>query len=226
MRRAKDGREISVSLSVCAIRNLSDPQSGRASHRISAICRDISSRKAAERDLQETEDFLRDAQVIGGLGYYVLDICSGIWTSSDVLDEIFGIDKSYEHTVEGWTRSMDPDDRAIMATYLAQEVLGAGKKFDKEYRSIRQARLIAALVARTRQAGTGCGRTAGQDAWGDPRITERKTVELQLKESEERYRTTFEQAAVGIVHSAFDGRILRCNRRFSDMVGYSVGQEL
>ncbi|HEY1209569.1 MAG TPA: PAS domain S-box protein, partial [Terracidiphilus sp.] len=53
-------------------------------------------------------------------------------------------------------------------------------------------------------------------------ITEQKLIELQLRESEERYRATFEQADVGIVHAAFDGRLLRCNKRYADILGYSV----
>lgn len=42
-----------------------------------------------------------------------------------------------------------------------------------------------------------------------------------LAESESRFRATFEQAAVGIAHVAPDGRFLRINRKFCDIVGYS-----
>jgi hypothetical protein len=42
-----------------------------------------------------------------------------------------------------------------------------------------------------------------------------------LAESEKRFRATFEQAAVGIAHVASDGRFLRINRKFCDIVGYS-----
>jgi PAS domain S-box-containing protein len=50
----------------------------------------------------------------------------------------------------------------------------------------------------------------------------RQQVEAALRESEERFRATFEQAAVGIVHVAPDGRILRANLGFADLVGYSA----
>jgi len=51
-------------------------------------------------------------------------------------------------------------------------------------------------------------------------VTERKRFEAALHESEERFRATFEQAAVGIVHTSFDGRILRANSRFAEIIGY------
>ncbi|WP_158750440.1 PAS domain S-box protein, partial [Acidobacterium sp. S8] len=51
--------------------------------------------------------------------------------------------------------------------------------------------------------------------------TERNRAEMKLRDSEERFRATFEQAAVGIVHVSFEGRILRCNMRFAEILGYS-----
>lgn len=44
-------------------------------------------------------------------------------------------------------------------------------------------------------------------------ITERKWAEEELRESEERFRATFKQAAVGISHNALDGSWLRTNQR-------------
>ena len=52
-------------------------------------------------------------------------------------------------------------------------------------------------------------------------ITERKRAEDALRESEERFRATFEQAAVGIAHVGPDGRWLRVNQALCDIVGYS-----
>jgi diguanylate cyclase (GGDEF)-like protein/PAS domain S-box-containing protein len=44
----------------------------------------------------------------------------------------------------------------------------------------------------------------------------------ERKELERRFRETFDQAAVGIVHTSFDGRYLQVNRRFCEMVGYEA----
>lgn len=43
----------------------------------------------------------------------------------------------------------------------------------------------------------------------------------ELQENEERFRATFEQAAVGIAHVAPDGRWLRVNQKLCDIMGYS-----
>jgi PAS domain S-box-containing protein len=43
----------------------------------------------------------------------------------------------------------------------------------------------------------------------------------ELQENEERFRATFEQAAVGIGHAAPDGRLLRVNQKMCDVLGYS-----
>ena len=52
-------------------------------------------------------------------------------------------------------------------------------------------------------------------------ITERLQTEQTLLESEARFRTTFDQAAVGIAHVSLDGRWLEVNGRLCDIVGYS-----
>jgi PAS domain S-box-containing protein len=51
-------------------------------------------------------------------------------------------------------------------------------------------------------------------------ITEQKRTEEELRKSEERFRATFEQAAVGIVQVGLDGEWLRFNDKFCDIVGY------
>lgn len=53
------------------------------------------------------------------------------------------------------------------------------------------------------------------------RMIAQSEAERQLRDSEERYRASFEQAAVGILHTSFEGRIVCCNRQFADIVGYS-----
>ncbi|MBI2288843.1 MAG: PAS domain S-box protein, partial [Betaproteobacteria bacterium] len=51
-------------------------------------------------------------------------------------------------------------------------------------------------------------------------ISERKQAEAAAKASEERFRATFDQAAVGIVHTSYEGNYLLVNQKFCDMLGY------
>jgi PAS domain S-box-containing protein len=55
-------------------------------------------------------------------------------------------------------------------------------------------------------------------------ITERMRAEEELRESEERFRATFEQAAVGMTQVDLEGRFLRVNQKFSDITGYTIDE--
>ena len=57
-------------------------------------------------------------------------------------------------------------------------------------------------------------------------VTERKLADLALRESEERFRNTFEQAAVGIGHTSIEGHFLRVNQRFCQITGYNETEML
>ncbi len=52
-------------------------------------------------------------------------------------------------------------------------------------------------------------------------VTAREQAKRALQESEERFRATFEQAAVGLAHLGLDGRWLRVNQKLCDIIGYS-----
>ncbi len=55
-------------------------------------------------------------------------------------------------------------------------------------------------------------------------VTEKKQAEQAIKESEARFRGTFENAAVGIAHVGLDGSWLRVNERLCQIVGYRRDQ--
>src|SRR5919112_1280102 len=57
-------------------------------------------------------------------------------------------------------------------------------------------------------------------------ISERKQAQEALRESEECFKTTFEQAAVGIAHVALDGSWIRVNQKLCDILGYPRGELL
>ncbi|MEI6753708.1 MAG: PocR ligand-binding domain-containing protein [Paludibacter sp.] len=153
---------------------------------------DISNQKKNADMLKEKERFLRQTQLIARLGSYSLDIKTGKWDSSEMLNEILGIDENYEKSVSGWQETIHPEWREKMGDYFANEVIAKRKRFDKEYKIERKKDLIERWVH-------GLGELF-LDSDGNPvkmigtiqDITERKITEENIRKNEEKYRNIFE----------------------------------
>jgi PAS domain S-box-containing protein len=131
--RRKDGTAFPVELRTCLARDSAGNPTG-----MWAIVRDITERVRVEAALRDSERLLRESQRIAGLGSYVLDIATGDWRCSSVLDGIFGIDEWFVHTVDAWERLVHPEWRERMAGYFVNEVVLQRKRFDKVYKIVRQ----------------------------------------------------------------------------------------
>ncbi len=101
------------------------------------VFRDQTEERAAQRALEESERMLKESQRVAAVGHYVLDVASGRWSSSEMLDEIFGIGRSHVRDVEGWLGIVHPEQREEMSAYFGNHVLGGRNPFDKEYRILR-----------------------------------------------------------------------------------------
>lgn len=101
--------------------------------------RDVTQKARTERALREREEDLCDAQAIARIGSYAYDIAADVWTSSETMDDIFGIDSAYVRDLAGWLALVHEFDREMMRTYFAEEVVGKRLPFDKQYRVMRAA---------------------------------------------------------------------------------------
>ena len=219
--RRKDGTYIWVSLSVR--RELEADQSEPL---LDGFFEDITKRKETEIKLHESLESLREAQTIGDLGSYVFDVATARWTSSQKMDEIFGIGPDFDRGVEGWTSLIHPGERDTMSSYFLDDVLARHSAFDKQYRIIRPADQQVRWVHGWGQLDINPEGQPVRMRGVIKDITQEKAKEIQLRASEERFRATFEQAAIGIVHCSFQGEILRCNSHFSDLLGYQPSELL
>jgi PAS domain S-box-containing protein len=95
-------------------------------------------RKQSETALFESERDLHESQKIAGLGSYNLNFITGTWTSSEILDSIFGIDENYSRSVVGWVDLIHPSWKGIMSEYLQKNIIEKHERFDKEYKIVRK----------------------------------------------------------------------------------------
>ncbi len=118
-----------------------------------------------------------------------------------------------------WLATLHPDDREPTRRLWTDAVAGRGP-YDVEYRVRRSDGVYRWFKTR----GTPIRDSEGKIAkWFGTctDITDLLQIEEALRESEKRFRGTFENAAVGIAHRDATGRFLRINEKFCAIVGYS-----
>lgn len=101
------------------------------------VAHDITESKLNELTLMESETALKESQTIAGLGSYVYHIQDQVWSSSETLDKILGIDSDYPRTEISWDALIHPDDLASAKHYLRRKFAKNSPEFDREYRIIR-----------------------------------------------------------------------------------------
>jgi PAS domain S-box-containing protein len=149
-----------------------------------------------------------------------------LWTSSEVLDEIYGIDGKFERTLENWINLIHPEESQEMLDYLNIHVIEEKNPFDKEYRIVNHRSGEERWVhCRGELSFKPDGRV--EKMFGTIQdITERKLAEKSIIESEERLRKIFDESPLSIAISAPDFRFLRVNSAFCRMMGYSEDEVL
>jgi PAS domain S-box-containing protein len=120
---------------------------------------------------------------------------------------------------DGWVAAVHPDDRAAVAAEWERAVRER-RLFQMEYRYQRPGGGVRWVLGQAAAERNAAGEILGYvGAVTD--ITERRRVDAELRESEARFRGTFEQAAVGVSHVGLDGRWLRVNDWLCQLVGYA-----
>jgi len=169
---------------------------------------DITTQKTNSDKLKEKELFLLHTQTIAKLGSYVLDFNSGTWESSEMLDEILGIESTYDKSVNGWLSIIHPEWQNTMDDYFVNEVVGNKQYFDKEYQILRikdkSLRWVHGLGELIFDQKGELAKMVGtiQD------ITERKLNEEIILKSEEKYRSIFENIQDVFYQVELSGRII------------------
>lgn len=161
--------------------------------------REMAERRRVEQELVRINQRLSDAQRIAHLGSWEMDIATGKSVWSDEFIRICGLEPdSLDPTVDIEEQLIHPDDRQA-AQEAIQRVIAGGSAYHIEKRIIRPNGEVRYVLSR------------GEIVMGDKGqskrlirsfldITERKQIEQQLQESEERARTIIQNLPGTLIH--------------------------
>ncbi len=193
------------------VRRLNEELEARVAERTARL-------EIALSELRESEERFRATFEQAAVGVAHVSIDGRLLRVNDKLCEIFG------YAQEGMLRLTlqdltHPDEHDADLAYVRRLLAGEIESYSMEKRYFRK---DGSLI------WTNLAVSLVRDSSGDPEyfigaiedVTERKRAEEALKESEERFRATFEQAAVGVAHVGPDGRWLRVNDKLCEITGY------
>ncbi len=184
---------------------------------ILASARDITGRKRAETRLREIEARFRALFDQTTVGVCVADLDRRLIETNAAYQEITGY--SGEELVGMSTLGLThPDDRA--GDTSVGRTSASGDSYRREKRYVRKdgeviwASAVSTLV---------------RDESGEPRfiigivedVTERRRVDEELRASEERFHSAFDNTPIGMAIVDLEGRYLQVNRTMCEILGYS-----
>jgi PAS domain S-box-containing protein len=188
--------------------------------RMMGVLRDVTVRKLAIEAVQQREAELNEAQRLAKLGSWQWDPETDTVVWSEELYRIAGRDPnlpavSYKehpqlYTPESWERLR----RAV------EEALRTGTPYELDVEMIRSDGTNRWLIARGEARRNSLGRIVQLHGTVQD-ITERKRAEEELRESEEKFRSVFRDAGVGMAIVSPEGRFLAGNEAFSKFIGYT-----
>jgi PAS domain S-box-containing protein len=206
-RRRKDGKIVDVSLTISPVEDISGENTGD-----SIIARDITERKRLESLLEESEERYRRLFETASDGIVLLEKREGkITHANPATEKMLGYTKkdSIGHSLQNIGILLDTGDFPMTLQNLNKIGIikyddvpietKSGQHIDADIYLVDRARLVQCNI---------------RD------ITERKQSEEALKQSEERYRSIFENAQEGIFRSTPDGKIIMSNQAMANMFGY------
>jgi len=199
----------------------------RRASRFVGISFDITGRKRSEERLRRNEESVRLAIEGAGMATWELDLdtMDGEWSANRF--DLLGLKRRRDlrGTVNDWLQRVHPDDRE-MAREAAYRCFDEGVRYNIEYRIQRAdtgaERWLQSFGARIEDGEDGPRRFVGVSF----DITERKRAEEELRESENRFRTIFEEANDFLITATVDQIVTSVNPAVLTTLGYTEEEVL
>ncbi|MBU8891746.1 MAG: PAS domain S-box protein [Bacteroidales bacterium] len=184
---------------------------------------DITERKKIESELRESELRYRLLFENAQIGIYRTTPEGKILQANPAIIKMLGFDSLDELN----KRNLETEEAFVKSTrkeFIKRiEKNGFVKDFESEWNKKNNDILI--IKENSRAVCDAEGKTLYYDGFVE-NITERKKIESDLKESELRYRTLFENAQIGIYQSTHEGKFLQANPALIKMLGFDSFEEL
>jgi PAS domain S-box-containing protein len=188
--------------------------------RVVGIVADITEQRLAEEALRASEERLRLAQKVAGVGSFEREIRTGVNTWTAEMESMYGLPSGgFGRTRTAFEDLVHPDDRA-QVTKLVDQALNTGQPISGEWRVIWPDGSLHWIAGRWQVLMDDSGkplRVVGVNL----DITERKRAEEAMRESEQRFRLVADSAPVMIWMSGLDKRPTYFNRPWLDFTGRS-----
>jgi len=178
------------------------------------------SRARLYAEIRQSEASLAEAQRMVHLGSWEWDISTGEVSWSDEVFRVYGYEPgAFVPTLDRLKEIVHPDDRAAFREAI-EGALYRNEPYDYTHRIVRPDGVERTVHRRARVVFDDEGNPL-QMIGTVQDVTERKRVENELREAEERFRSAFDDAATGMALLDLDGYYIRVNRALCEMLGRS-----
>jgi len=212
--RGKDGVGVEVSFSIFPIKDSAGEVVGA-----SGIARGLGQRLQIEQRLRETQEtFTLLTQNIRELFWVMNGAGTQMQYLSPAFEEVWGLPcEAVYQDINVLMEVIHADDRKLAQFVIERQLRGERTDVELRITIAGKERWVRDRAFPIRDQSGQVIRVVGlaED------ITEGRRTRDALQESEDQYRATFEQAAIGIIHVSFEGKFLRCNERFGEIIGYA-----
>ncbi|MDD3323201.1 MAG: PAS domain S-box protein [Paludibacter sp.] len=184
---------------------------------------DISQRKQAEKELQESEEKFRNFFEYSVIGMSIASL-DGTMKANKAFSDIVGYTKE-ELSKTKWETITHKDDLEYNFKVIDRLLKGEtnSERWEKRYIH-KDGHIVWIDISITLQRDE-----KGQPLYiitGINDISEKKKAEAKLKESEERFKTLFEKAPLGYHSLNKEGNIINVNETWLDTLGYKKEEVL
>jgi two-component system, cell cycle sensor histidine kinase and response regulator CckA len=188
-------------------------------YRTAGVASDITQRKQASDELRESER--RFSAMFGNveLVSLMLDREARITYCNDYLLQLTGWRRE-EVIGRDWFELFIPHGRDNLKEVFSALLADLPSASHHENEILTRSGGLRLIQWNNTVLRSAAGEVIGTASIGED-VTHRKEAEAALRESEERFRATFEQAAAGMGYTTLEGRYVRVNQRFCDIVGYT-----